>query len=150
MNFQFRPSTNKVIRLLEGPFYSQHDVDFYGDSSIVLFNNNGHTISQKNMNAHPKSIDILDAGTFNSNVVGYDFKRDAYFSVYDSAFKQNKIYSYTESLQEMMDDGSMFVEEQNRGFLWVIKNDEVIYKNVLKSQHEGYHHLPNWTRIINN
>jgi hypothetical protein len=61
----------------------------------------------------------------------------------------NKIYTFTEGLSEKLFDGAYFVEEQNSGVLWVLKDDEVLYKNVLKSHHDGYHHLPNWARIIN-
>ena len=60
-----------------------------------------------------------------------------------------EIFTKTEGLQEFINPNTYFVEEQNSGLLWIIRNDEVIYKNVFKSQHEGYHHLPNWTRIIN-
>ena len=36
----YRPATGKVIRMLEGPFYSQHDVDIESDSTLTVFNNN--------------------------------------------------------------------------------------------------------------
>ena len=51
---------------------------------------------------------------------------------------------------EFIDPSFYFVEEQNSGLLWIIKDNNIIYKNVLNSQHKGYHHLPNWTRLINN
>ena len=66
----------------------------------------------------------------------------------DSIFKANKIFTVSEGLVEFYEDDAYFVEEQNSGILWIIKDDEVIYKNVLKSIHKGFHNLPNWTRII--
>jgi hypothetical protein len=66
----------------------------------------------------------------------------------DSIFRANEIYTYTEGLAEFISPASYLVEEQNDGIIWIIENDEVIYKNVFQSQHEGYHHLTNWTRII--
>jgi len=61
---------------------------------------------------------------------------------------QEQIMTFSEGLQEFLPDGSVFVEEQNSGVLWVLGDDGVLYKDVLASHHDGYHHLPNWTRII--
>ena len=51
-------------------------------------------------------------------------------------------------LVEELADGGYFVEEQNSSVLWVLKDGEVLYKNILPSQHEGHHHLANWARVI--
>ncbi len=148
--FQYRPSTNKVIRLIEGPFSSQHDVDFYGDSALVIFNNNFYTSSRWGSKSKPKTNKYLkDFGNLSSNIVKYNFEDDSFEVIGDSAFLNNNIFSISESLQEFIDPKTYFVEEQNSSVLWVIKDNEVIYKNVLKSPHEGYHHLTNWTRVIN-
>lgn len=149
---QYRPLTNKVIRIIEGPFVSQHDVDFMGKNSIVVFNNNWYTVSKNASKPAPQNTDRLHlGGELSSNIVQYNFDNDSFSIIGDSLFKANNIFSYTESLQEFIDDDTYFVEEQNSGVLWVIRNNKVLYRNVLKSkQYEGYHHLPNWTRIIKN
>ena len=36
----YRPSTNKVINYITGPFAAQHDVDIISDKEISIFNNN--------------------------------------------------------------------------------------------------------------
>lgn len=147
----YRPSTNEVMKVLEGPFVSQHDVDFLTDNSLVLFNNNAYTLGfNKSMNPPKDSSRLAISGDFYSNIVGYDFATDKYSYIGDSIFRANKIYTKTEGIVEFLDPSTYFVEEQNSGLLWIIRDDEVIYKNVLKSQHEGYHHLPNWTRLIKN
>ena len=145
----YRPSTNTVIEIIEGPFYSQHDVDILSDSTISIFNNNSHTIKQNTANGWRVAKEQKDYGTFYSNVVGYNLNSKKFFDISSKAFIDNSIFTYTEGKAEQLPDGSIFIEEQNSGLIWVLKNDEVIYKGVLKSQHEGYHHLPNWTRIIN-
>lgn len=148
---QFRPATGKVIRVIEGPFSSQHDVDFYGNNAIVFFNNNSYPVKNANYKPNPKdSIRITFADDFYSNIGKYNFEDNSYSFIGDSIFKANHIFSYTESLVHFFNPTTYFVEEQNSGILWVIKNNEVIYKNVYKSQHKGFHHLPNWTRIIDN
>jgi len=148
----YRPSTNKVINVIEGPFVSQHDVDFLNDHTIAVFNNNNYVRrAGKHTRKPPKDTSALTiVGDFYSNIVTYDFRDESYSFIGDSIFRANKIFTYTEGLFEFIDDSTYFVEEQNSGVMWVIRDNEVIYKNVLKSQHEGYHHLLNWTRIIKN
>jgi hypothetical protein len=145
----YRPSTNKVMNIIEGPFVSQHDVDFLNDSTLVIFNNNYYTIWSDDIKPPPRDSSWLEiAGDFYSNIVRYDFSSRSISFIGDSIFRANKIFTYSEGLMEFVDPSTYFVEEQNSGLIWIIKDDKVLYKNVLKSQHEGYHHLPNWIRVI--
>ncbi|MDX8338264.1 arylsulfotransferase family protein [Draconibacterium sp. IB214405] len=147
--FHYRPSTNEVLNVIEGPFVSQHDVDFIGDDKLVFFNNNYYAVGSTGGKAVPAdSSKLVIAGDFYSNLVEYDFKGDKLSFVGDSIFRANKIFTYTEGLVDFLDSSTYFVEEQNTGVVWIIKEDEVLYKNVFQSQHKGYHHLTNWTRII--
>ena len=146
----YRPSTNKVIDIIEGPFISQHDVDFLNDNTLAIFNNNFYIRRSRETKKPPKdSATLVDLGDFYSNVVTYNLKNNSYSFIGDSLFKTNEIFTATEGLVEFIDSSTYFVEEQNSGLLWIIKDNEVVYKNVFKSQHKGHHHLPNWTRIIN-
>lgn len=145
----YRPSTNTVIKMIEGPFSAQHDVDFYGDSSLVFFNNNNYTIWLTKSKPPPRDSSRLEfAGDFYSNIGRYDFWNDSISFIGESVFRNNHIFTGTEGLIQFVDPETYFVEEQNSGLLWIIRNDEVIYKNVLPSQHKGFHHLPNWNRVI--
>lgn len=145
----YRPETNKVLRVIEGPFISQHDVDFLNDSTLVIFNNNFYTIGKDYYREPPKDSGRLEyAGDFYSNIVQYDLSSDSFSFIGDSIFRANEIFTYTEGLMEFVDLHTFFVEEQNTGIQWILNEDSVIYKNVFQSQHEGYHHLSNWTRII--
>jgi hypothetical protein len=145
----YRPSTNKIMNMIEGPFTSQHDVDFLNDSTLVIFNNNFYTIWSDDINPPPPDSSLLEiAGDFYSNIVRYDFANDSLSFIGDSIFRANEIFTHGEGVMEFVDPSTYFVEEQNTGLIWIIKDDKVIYKNVLKSQHEGYHHLLNWIRVI--
>ncbi|MCR9152731.1 MAG: arylsulfotransferase family protein [Bacteroidetes bacterium] len=144
----YRPATNKVIRLIEGLFYSQHDIDFLNDSTIIFFNNNSHTHWSGRPGNWRVADTRIDAGDFYSNTMAYDLKRDSLYYYEKEAYMENNIHTFTEGMQEVLADGSLWIEEQNSGRLWVIKDGEVIYKNVFPSHHEGHHHLPNWTRIL--
>ncbi len=147
----YRPSTNELIDIIEGPFAHQHDVDFLNDSTLVMFNNNtfrtwpGSFIPKlplKNRKTSPF------AGGFQTNIMSYDLRTKEFKPIGNEVFKKNKIHSVTEGIVEFVTDDTYFVEQQNDGILWVIKDEEVIYKNVLQSHHKGHHHMPNWTRVI--
>lgn len=145
----YRPSTNKVIKIIEGPFVNQHDVDFLNNHTLAIFNNNFYAGGYSGTNKASKdSSKLVVMGEFYSNIVAYDLRNGEFSFVGDSIFRAAKIYTRSEGLQEFIDPATYFVEEQNSGLLWIIRDDEVIYKNIFKSQHEGFHHLPNWTRII--
>jgi len=146
---QYRPSTNEIIRIIEGPFASQHDVDIYNDHSLVFFNNNYYNIwTLETLKPPIDSTHLIDVGYMCSVITKYDFETEKFSVLEKDVFEDNHIFTPTEGLQEFINDSTVFVEEQNSGLLWVIQGDKVIYKSVLKSQHEGYHHLPNWTRIL--
>lgn len=145
----YRPSTNELINVLEGPFINQHDVDILNDSTLVIFNNNTYAdISREGKKPHDHLDRPVNAGEFFCNIISYDLKNKSYSVIGENVFKENEIFTMNEGLMEFLTPDTYFVEEQNPGILWVIKGDEVIYKNVIKSQHKGHHHLPNWTRIV--
>lgn len=144
----FRPSTGKVIELIEGPFYSQHDVDVESDSTIIVFNNN--TPQRQIWAKGDKEVRKPghNIGVFTSQAVRC-YMGTRRFEVLDrKLFEANDIYSFTEGEVERLSDGSLFVEEQNSSVYWIIKDGQVVYKNILPSHIEGYHHLANWARIM--
>ncbi len=147
--FQYRPSTNEVIRALKGPFSAQHDVDFLNDSTLTWFNNNYYALWTEDSKPKPKNADQIPlTGDFFSNITQYNLSTGEYSVIDEDLFRKRWIFSGNEGLHEFINDSTYFVEQQNSGYLWVIQNGEVVYKNVFPSQHEGYHHLPNWNRII--
>jgi len=145
----YRPSTNEIIKAIKGPFSAQHDVDFLNDSTLTWFNNNYYALWTEDSKPAPKDPEKIDlTADFFSNIVKYDLGTEEFTFIGDSLFRANWIFTGTEGLHVFINDSTYFVEQQNQGYLWVIQNNEVIYKNVFNSQHDGYHHLPNWTRII--
>jgi len=145
---QFRPSTGKVIKVIEGPFTYQHDVDVVNDSTIALFNNNTIAVDMKfnKFEFKPSKGDIQRKIT-HSNVLIYKFDTDSFEALYENEFIKNEIYTEAEGLYELLPNGDLFVEEQGPGVLWVLNENGVVLKTTLKSDLEGYHYLPNWTSI---
>jgi hypothetical protein len=144
----FRPKTNELVKLIQGPFSSQHDVDFLNDSTLVFFNNNSYNVGGFPGVNWPIAKELLEIGDKYSFIYHYNLKTGEFSPAEKEVFAENQIFTFTEGMQEYLPDGSIFIEEQNSGVLWVLKNHEVIYKAVHPSHEEGYHHLPNWIKVI--
>ena len=93
-------------------------------------------------------LDLVVVDEQFSGVLRYYLKSDRFEPIYPELFAQNEIFSFTESLVDALPSGGYFVEEQNSSVLWIFKDEEVKYKNILPSQHEGHHHLANWGRVM--
>ena len=151
MIIQYRPETNKVVKVIQGPFLFQHDIDVISQNSIAILNNNtlatqlkGHDIEFKPTNQ------TVERKINHSNVLIYNFEEDTYQALYEEHFKQNNIFTEAEGLYELLPNGDLFFEEQGSGILWVINSKGIVLKTTLKSDIEGYHYLPNWTTIYTN
>ena len=148
---QFRPSTGEVIRVIDGPLAAQHDVDILNETTLAIFNNaTQENVGKYTHQAHryPISKDQSELKHWYSRVELYDLETDTFAPLWEEVMAANEIMTFSEGLQEFLPDGSVFLEEQNSGILWVINEDEVLYRGVLHSHHPWHHHLPNWTRII--
>ena len=145
----YRPETNQIIKIIEGPFSAQHDIDFYNDSVLTIFNNNSYIKWTTASKPKPKH-ELNKAGNFYSNIARYSFKTGKISFIGDSTFRVNQIFTSTEGLHEFINDSTYFIEEQNIVFYWVIQNDKVLFKKQLESVKEGYCDLPNWARVVSN
>jgi hypothetical protein len=145
---QYRPSTGEVIELIEGPFMSQHDVDIESDSTIIFFNNGGQTLKGERPDQHRLANDLIVVDEQFSGIQRYYLQTGVFERIEQEVFEENQIFSFTESLVDELPNGGYFIEEQNSSVLWVVKDGEVLYKNILESQHEGHHHLANWGRLM--
>ncbi|PWI30621.1 hypothetical protein DI383_04000 [Flavobacteriaceae bacterium LYZ1037] len=143
---QFRPLTNKVIKVIEGPFTFQHDIDIISPNSIAILNNNTIVtqVSYNEIEFKPTNQSI-ERKINHSNVLIYNFEEDAYSSLYEAQFIEHDIFTGAEGLYRLFPNGDLFFEEQGSGILWVINQSGVVLKATLKSDIEGYHYLPNWT-----
>ncbi len=144
----FRPKTNELVKLIQGPFSSQHDIDFLNDSTLVFFNNNSYGIGGYPGINWPIAKEPMDLGDNFSFIYHYNLRTGEFTPAEKELFAENEIFTFTEGMQEYLQDGSIFIEEQNSGVLWVIKDHKIRYKGVFKSHEEGYHHLPNWIKVI--
>ena len=148
---QFRPSTGEVIRVINGPLASQHDVDILDDSTLVIFNNNVQENNGIHINKgdkYPVSKDEVELAHYHSEMTQYDLGTGTFTPLLAGLMAEGGVMTASEGLQEALPGGRWFLEEQNSGELWVVGPEGVFYHDVHASHHDGHHHLPNWTRVL--
>ena len=148
---QYRPSTEQVIRVIDGPLASQHDVDIVNDSTLVVFNNNvqeNNGVYTNRAHNYPVSKDQQELAHYHSEITLVDLGTGAFTPILPELMAANGVMTASEGLQEALPGGWWFLEEQNSGELWVVGSEGVLYHDVHASHHDGHHHLPNWTRVL--
>lgn len=130
----YRPETNKIIWLQQGPWSLQHDIDYQGNGIFTIFGNDTY---------HYGAIK-----GFNT-IYQYDMKTNE-VSEYLS-LKYPNIVTETEGLHTILPSNDVFIEETNNGVLHIVdQNGEHKLKFVSKiSGDEGKHGYLHWTRFIN-
>ena len=98
----YRPSTNQIIWIGNGPYLHQHDVDIIDDHRIAIFNNNSINVVG--------NINIVK-GYNEVNI--YNFKTGEYSSYLKNSLKENDVRTITQGRSEILPNGDLFVEESN-------------------------------------
>ena len=132
----YRPSSNKIIKIIEGNFFNQHDVDILDDENISIYNNNSY-LNYKN----ERQIN-------NNEILIYNFATDSFSKKFDKTFKKYAINTGTHGLIDYLKDGSAIVEDRNNGRIFYLNSEgEVVWIfNNLDSKKQIYDLW--WSRII--
>ena len=104
----YRPSTNKIIKIIEGEFYNQHDVDILDDKRISIYNNNAFLNFRNQRQVK------------NNEIVIFDFETDTFSKKFEKTFIENKINTNTHGLVDFLYDGSAIVEDRNNGRIFYL------------------------------
>ena len=122
----YRPSTNEVIWYKQGPWRFQHDIDIVDDNTIAIFDNN------------------VTLGGVSSIIIIYIFiiLKPGPAKKYEKLFINHNINSKTGSLYKILENGDIYVEEEEHG-------------RILRGDSEGnlrwefiWNSLINWSRYI--
>lgn len=127
----YRPSTNKVINYIQGPFSWQHDVDIISDHKISIFNNN-NSLADRN----------------HSEIVIYDFETKEFTKKFNKSLIKDDFKTSTEGLSEILNDGSMMVEEQNHGRLIFYDKEGKKEWEYINKDDQGDIYFISWSRVI--
>lgn len=127
----YRPSTNKVINYITGPFAQQHDVDIISDKEISIFNNNNFVVD----NEH-------------SEVVVYNFETKTFKKLFNDQLQKENFKTGSEGLSHILKDGSLMVEEQNHGRIILFNSKGEKEWEFVNKDKNGDIGFVSWSRII--
>jgi hypothetical protein len=127
----YRPSTNKIINYITGPFAEQHDVDIISDKEISIFNNNHFFKNNKY-----------------SEVIIYNFETQKFTKLFNKQLQEENIKTQSGGLHDILKDGALMVEEQNHGRIILFnKKGEKEWEFINKDSNQDIG-LVSWSRII--
>lgn len=128
----YRPSNNKVIEMIKGPFYMQHDVDILDNERIIFFNNNNSVLNDKKT----------------SQIMIYDFESKNFTKLIQDSLNKDKVKTTTQGLIEVLKDGSIIVEENNDArLIHYNTNGQKIWEYVNKDDNNEIYFI-SWSRVI--
>lgn len=130
----YRPSTNQVVWLKQGPWVNQHDVDVLDDHRIAVFNNN--------------RFSYADGSRVNgvNDVVIYDFARDETSSPYLPFLRALDVRTPFEGRSEILPGGDVIVEETEAGRILRLSREGTVRWRFINRASDGRIYLLNWSR----
>lgn len=132
----YRPSTDEIVWLKEGPWIGQHDVDIVDDHTIAVFNNNN-----VNFGKGPRVNGV-------SEVLFYDFDTDTVSSPFRQAMEGNAVQSQYEGLIDFLPTGHLMVEETNAGRLLLLAPSGELVASYVNNAADGRGRMMGWSRHI--
>ena len=127
----FRPSNEKVLKVIKGNFSGHHDVDILNDSQISIFNNNSVGLDDKF-----------------SEILIYDFDKEKIEKKYSKILESLEFKTDSEGLIDYLNDGSFIIEEQNEGRLLLINKNQDLEWEFINKGENGKIYVITWSRII--
>ena len=107
----YRPSTNKVINYITGPFAQQHDVDIISDKEISIFNNNNFFINNEY-----------------SEVLIYNLETKTFEKLFNNQLQKENFKTLSQLISNMIKDRSLMDKEQNHRIIILYNNNRYLYK----------------------
>jgi len=127
----YRPSTNKVINFITGPFALQHDVDIISEKEISIFNNNNFIVDNEY-----------------SEVVIYNFETNQFRKLFNDQLQKENFKTESQGLSHILNDGALMVEEQNHGRIILFNNKGQKEWEFVNKDINGDIGFVSWSRII--
>tara|TARA_B100002051_G_C16719793_1_gene631651 strand:- start:277 stop:1629 length:1353 start_codon:yes stop_codon:yes gene_type:complete len=127
----YRPSTNKVINYITGPFSQQHDVDIISDKEISIFNNNNFIVKNNY-----------------SEVLIYNFETKKFRKLHNDKLQNENFKTETQGMSQILNDGALMVEEQNHGRIILFDNKGRKEWEFVNKDKNGRVGTVTWSRII--
>jgi len=133
----YRPSSDEIIWMKTGPWIRQHDPDFLGESMISVFGNDyvrGNTLGQSLIRGH-------------NDIYVYDFETGSISQPFSTVLRDANVATHERGLHQILDDGTVIVEESNRGRILRLSQQEVIWEYTPQASEETVA-MPTWSRYL--
>jgi hypothetical protein len=147
MILQYRPAVDSVIRIIEGPFLHQHDVDVINDSTLVFYNNSGTTLGNIYYRPNEKNPPEVKERLSNSHLMLYHFGSNQFEPHLKSIFDSERFFSRVQGLQHPLSNGNYYVEHYTAGLMYIMSEDSVVYKRHTHNRYKNYAERPHWIRV---
>ena len=127
----YRPSTNKVINYITGPFSQQHDVDIISEKEISIFNNNTFLVDNEY-----------------SEVLIYNFETNQFRKLFNDQLQNENFKTNYAGLSQILNDGSLMVDESAHGRIILFNNKGQKEWEFVNKDINGNINIVSWSRII--
>ena len=132
----YRPSTNAIIRLIQGSFIAQNNISLISDHELVIFDNRSPLVGREAMIKIPKSKDSLLYTTANPRTLVYDFKTETYYPLEEQFFESHPI-SHHSGLFHSLGVNQFLIEDQGSGNLYILDNGKIVFSDYLGINSQG-------------
>lgn len=132
----YRPSSDEILWLKQGPWVHQHDVDIIDSHTVAVFDNNHINFGSK------RYVDGFN------DVVFYDFETDTTYSPYADILMQNDVRTISEGLFSLLPSGHLMVEEENSGRLLIFDADGNLGAEYVNRAEDGFSYSMGWSRFL--
>ncbi len=119
-----------------GHTFSQHDINILDDRRISIFNNNTPRFSARKQ------------GEGVNEVIIYDFDTDSYSKYLDEVLKVYEVRTPFEGKSRILDNGDLFIEEQNFGRMLYFNKDKSLQWQYVNRADNGIIYITRWPRIL--
>ncbi|MDC1280554.1 arylsulfotransferase family protein [Pelagibacteraceae bacterium] len=140
--FLYRPSTEKIIWLKNGPWLKQHDVDYNGNGKFSVFDNG---VIDSYTNIIKENIPENRIKNNQNSIKEFDMKDNKITEKF-SLTKNNKIFTSAEGLHRILKNKDVFVEETQEGILHRISKNGNLRWSFVNRLDKNYIGSLHWSR----
>ncbi|SIS94938.1 Arylsulfotransferase (ASST) [Roseivivax lentus] len=132
----YRPGTDEIVWMQEGPWMDQHDVDVIDDHTIAVFNNN---TANTGRGARVEGI---------SEVLFHDFETGQTTSPFRETLETYAVRTPTEGLFDILPSGHLLLEEENAGRLLLFSPEGAFVAAFVNNDAARAAHRMGWSRYV--
>ncbi|PKP74487.1 MAG: hypothetical protein CVT84_08175 [Alphaproteobacteria bacterium HGW-Alphaproteobacteria-6] len=132
----YRPATDAIVWMQEGPWLNQHDVDILDDHRIAVFDNRLYDKGRGPRIDGSNQIAILD---FDTGSVSRPLSE---------RLAELDVTTLFEGKLDLMDDGRVLIEEEMAGRILILDPDGTLVAEYLNKAEDGTPYRMGWSRFM--